>query len=355
MKVSVPGKLMVAGEFAVLEPYQPLVVMAVNRFVQVQLNPATTNELSLLDFNLERLAWHWNSQNVIISEEDSRLRFVQQAMEVSLRYLEENQVVVTPVQLQIHSELDDASGVKYGLGSSAAVVTGVVRSLLTYFLTEKPTDMLVFKIASIAHVITQGNGSGADIAAASFHGVLKYTSFQAEWLLREWEETSSVTDLVRKTWDYLTLERVEFPRDLQVLVGWTGTAASTKHLVAKIKKMKNTAYETFLQESKNAVSMILAGMANDDSPLFLQGIETNRKVLSDLGRIADVPIETRRLYQLAKTAESFHGAGKLSGAGGGDCGIVFVSQETAREEVYVKWGKSGILPLELTVYHGIVE
>src|SRR5699024_11612694 len=136
---------------------------------------------------------------VIISEEDSRLRFVQQAMEVSLRYLEENQVVVTPVQLQIHSELDDASGVKYGLGSSAAVVTGVVRSLLTYFFTEKPTDMLVFKIASIAHVVTQGHGAGADIAAASFHGVLKDTYFHAERLVREAAEALSVTELVRET------------------------------------------------------------------------------------------------------------------------------------------------------------
>src|SRR5699024_10837953 len=98
----------------------------------------------------------------------------------------------------------------------------------------KPTDMLVFKIASIAHVITQGNGSGADIAAASFHGVLKYISFHAEWMLREWEETSSVTDLVRKTWDYMTLVRVDFHSDLQVIVGWTGTAATTKHVVAKI-------------------------------------------------------------------------------------------------------------------------
>src|SRR5699024_595314 len=176
MKVSVPGKLMVAGQFAVLEPYQPLVVMAVNRFVQVQLNPATTNELSLLDFNLERLAWHWNSQNVIISEEDSRLRFVQQAMEVSLRYLEENQVVVTPVQLQIHSELDDASGVKYRLGSSAAVVPAVVCSTLIYFLTEKLTDMRVINAVSIAHVIIKENGLGANIAAGSFHDVLNYAA-----------------------------------------------------------------------------------------------------------------------------------------------------------------------------------
>lgn len=350
MKVSVPGKLMVAGEFAVLEPYQPLVVMAVNRFVHVDLKAAETNELSLLDFQLEKIAWQWDSPNVIIQETDSRLHFVQRAMEVTMCYLEENQVALTPIRLQIHSELDDASGVKYGLGSSAAVVTGVVRSLLTYFLKEKPTDMLIFKIASIAHVLTQGNGSGADIAAASFRGVLKYTSFQAEWLLKEWREASSITDLVLKKWSYLTLERVEFPESLQVLVGWTGTAASTKHLVAKIKQMKNKAYETFLQESKMAVSTILAGMKKGDSTLFLNGIETNRKILSELGRTADVPIETDRLYQLAKSAESFQGAGKLSGAGGGDCGIVFVPRGAERGKVYEKWKQSNIVPLDLTVY-----
>lgn len=350
MKVSVPGKLMVAGEFAVLEPYQPLVVMAVNRFVHVDLEPADTNELSLLDFDLENLAWSWDSKHVVISGEDNRLQFVQQAMEVTMRYLEENDLPLTPVHLRIHSELDDVSGVKYGLGSSAAVVTGVVRSLLTFFLDEMPTNMLVFKLASIAHVVTQGNGSGADIAAASFHGVLKYTSFQAEWLLKEWEETATITGLVIENWKYLTVERVQFPADLQVLVGWTGKAASTKHLVGKIKQMKDKAYETFLKESAAAVSMILKGMDHNDTDLFLRGIEENHNVLSQLGRTANVPIETDQLYQLATSAQSFQGAGKLSGAGGGDCGIVFISRQANPDDIFSIWKEKSITPLDLTVY-----
>lgn len=350
MKVSVPGKLMVAGEFAVLEPYQPLVVMAVNRFVHVDLEPAHTNELSLLDFGLENLAWSWDSKQVVVSREDKRLQFVQQAMEVTIRYLEESDLPLTPVHLRIHSELDDASGVKYGLGSSAAVVTGVVRSLLTYFLDEKPTNMLVFKLASIAHVVTQGNGSGADIAAASFHGVLKYTSFQAEWLLKEWEKATTITGLATENWKYLTIERVQFPADLQVLVGWTGTAASTKHLVGKIKQMKNKAYETFLKESAAAVSMTLKGMDYNDTDLFLRGIEKNRHVLSELGRVASVPIETERLYHLAKAAQSFQGAGKLSGAGGGDCGIVFISKQANPDNIFSIWKEKSITPLDLTIY-----
>lgn len=350
MKVSVPGKLMVAGEFAVLEPYQPLVVMAVNRFVHVNLEPAHTNELSLFDFGLEKVAWSWDSKHVVISQEDKRLQFVHQAMEVTMRYLAENKISLTPVHLQIQSELDDASGVKYGLGSSAAVVTGVVRSLLTYFLNEKPTDILVFKIASMAHVVIQGNGSGADIAAASFHGVLKYTSFQAEWLLKEWEKTTTITSLAIENWKYLTIERVQFPADLQVLVGWTGTAASTKHLVGKIKQMQNKAYETFLKESEAAVSTILKGMDQNDTGLFLRGIEENRHVLSELGRVANVPIETERLHHLANAAKSLQGAGKLSGAGGGDCGIVFISKQAKPDKIFSIWQAQKITPLDLAVY-----
>src|SRR5699024_11349432 len=118
--------------------------------------------------------------------------------------------------LIIKSALDDESGKKDGLGSIASVVTSAVAVILNYFLPIKPADMLIFKLAAISHVKTQGNGSGADIAAATYGGVLEYSSFQADWLLEEIQCTESLTALVEKKWTYLTVKSITIPERLEI-------------------------------------------------------------------------------------------------------------------------------------------
>jgi len=221
---------------------------------------------------------------------------------------------------------------------------------LTEFLVESPDNLLVFKLASIAHVRTQGNGSGADIAASTYHGTLKYTSFQAEWLLEEIALSQEITPLVEKDWIYLSLESVQIPKELTMYVGWTGKAASTKHLVTKIKKMKNKAYEAFLEASEKAVTDILQGMRTGRVNLFLDGIRDNREALAAIGVAAGVDIETPKLNALAMEAEKLAGAGKLSGAGGGDCGIVFIPKGVDVNSLFNQWSYLDITPLDLAIY-----
>ena len=79
---------MVAGEFAVLEPYHQLVVMAVNRFVYATIKESSTNKLYLKDFNLY-LNWYLSDGKVHIKSEDKRINFVESAMNISYRYLSE--------------------------------------------------------------------------------------------------------------------------------------------------------------------------------------------------------------------------------------------------------------------------
>src|SRR5699024_6947572 len=87
------------------------------------------------------------------------------------------------VHLIVKSELADENGIKYGLGSSAAVVVSVVEAILTRFMSKVPQRSLVFKLAAIAHVKTQGSGSGADIAASVYGGLLRYASYQSNLCL----------------------------------------------------------------------------------------------------------------------------------------------------------------------------
>jgi len=353
LTIKTPGKLMIAGEFAVLVPYQRIVVMAVNRFVYTTIQSSQDNMLSLENFNLE-LEWDYVNQKIHIHSDDKRKTFVENAMTTVYTYLWENDIPVTPVHISVRSELNDASGLKYGLGSSAAVVTSVIYAILKKFLPTDPPLSLIFKLASITHVRTQGNGSGADVAASTYGGVLAYTSFQAEWLKKAIETTGSITELVHKDWIYWSVKPIHLPENVQVCIGWTGTPASTSKLVSHVLALRESnpaAFEAFIKRSDMAVMMFLQGAKTGHFPELFRGIKMNRQALVDVGHAADTIIETPLLSALSDMAEQYGGAGKSSGAGAGDCGIAFLPPEINAEEMEQKWKKQGIKPLALTISH----
>ena len=356
IQVKVPGKLMVAGEFAVLEPYYELLAMAVDRFVYATITPAKQYELTLENFDLKQIPWSYNSSGYVqIESTDHRVRFVQTALSIVCQFLLEQGYDIPPFALKIDSQLDDVSGRKYGLGSSAAVVTVTIEAVLKYAYQKHPSLELIFKLASIAHVKTQGNGSGADVAASTYGGVVKYTSFQAEWLLDELKKTARITDLVEKNWTYLSIKPVTLPDHLSLFIGWTGSPASTYDLVNRVGQLKEKHpehYETFLTQSKLAVELILKGIKQNEVDQFLEGIKQNRRCLALLGKHADTEIETPLLTALCEIAEALGGAGKPSGAGGGDCGIAFIPQADPQVEADLKlaWEQAGIVPLDLQLY-----
>lgn len=350
LTIKVPGKLMIAGEFAVLEPNHKLVAMAVDRFVYASLLDSKENRVTLNNLDLIDASWSYKNKAVVISTDDPRARFVEFAMEMALNYLEEQSYSVEPFVLSIKSELDDESGVKYGLGSSAAVVTAVISVILTRYLPKPPAAELVFKLAAIAHVITQGNGSGADVAASSYGGVIEYTSFQAEWLIEAYNKKQSLTALIDQDWIYLSVKEITLPEELHILIGWTGSPASTSQLVNKISVLKTEErqkYEFFLNESESSVRTFLKGVQEKDPELILKGIEHNRQALSQMGKDARVEIETPLLKTLSDLAKQNSGAGKQSGAGGGDCGIAFLTSDKQRDQLCQDWERVGIKPLEL--------
>lgn len=344
---------MVAGEFAVLEKGYPLIVMAVDRYVYTTISDDSTYNFTSENFGLHNLTWQFNGERVIFDDYSPRLKFVTSALKTVMSYLHERKIETTPFAMSVRSELDDEeTGAKYGLGSSAAVVTSVVTAVLEKFLKYRPARSLIFKLAAIAHVRTQGSGSGADIAASTYGGVIYYKSFQANWLTYELRKSKQIIPIIQKKWHYLHIKQIQFPENAHVCIGWTGSPASTKNLVGEIAKLKRTdwsSYKRFLHNSRKAVDIILTGVAKSNEELFFKGINKNRHALARLGTVAKVPIETKKLARLSEAAEQLDGAGKLSGAGGGDCGIAFLRSETDCEQLYEYWKKHDIQPLDIVV------
>lgn len=342
---------MVAGEFAVLIPNHHLAVTAVDRFVYATIEDAEQRTLTLEDYQLEDLSWGYKNGKVTIQSADDRLSFVKEAMEVTCTYLAEAGVEIDHFNLAVRSELDDASGVKYGLGSSAAVVTAVVTAIMARFTKEELDKDVIFKLAALAHVNIQGSGSGADVAASVYGGILQYSSFQAEWLLDASKSAASIHELLEADWIYLSIKRLTLPASVSFCVGWTGNPASTTKLVGRILKLQDDnpqAFKEFLAKSERAVHTLLTGMEEENQELLFSGVKANRKALATVGNNADVSIETALLGTLCDLADGLGGAGKPSGAGGGDCGIAFMPSKSQAEQLFSSWEKVGIKPLSIT-------
>lgn len=354
--VKTPGKLFIAGEYAILEPNQDAVVIAVDRYMKAKIHSSQNNELSLPQIGFPQITWEYDSESGIrFHIDDPKLNFIQNAMKITLQYLEEKNIPIQPFSLHITSELDDSSGKKYGLGSSAAIVVIAISAILHFYKEENEhfdfTNEQVYKLSSIVHYLTQGNGSCADIAASVYGGWLEYSMFRPEWLIKEIELGKNWSEILNTKWPGLKINSITPPSLLVLAVGWTESEAKTSSLVNRVQQLKvkdPELYTQFLQQSQEATQSIVESFVNQNVDMAIESLALNRKALQRLGTFTGVPIETPQLKELIEIAEKY-GSGKSSGAGGGDCGIAFLKDQGELRYLYNEWIEAGITPLEIHV------
>ena len=276
--------------------------------------------------------------------------------------------------VHIESDLDDKkTGKKYGLGSSAAVTVAAVRALCKWYGLTLATPELC-KLAIIASSLVKKSGSGGDVAASAYGGWVLYRAYNREWLKAEVEMIesgdSSLHELLQKKWPRFVVKRLKVGGGLRLLVGWTGSPASSAELVGSVKagvkagaatsdltarehaKTYAKTYEDFCVQSEKCVQKIANALENGDFSALLSGFAQNRALLKDLGEITGTLIETPKLTQLIEVANSAGLPSKTSGAGGGDCGIA-IARAQDFDAVFARikdeWQKSGIEALNLKV------
>ena len=353
IEISVPGKLFIAGEYAVVEPGHPAIIVAVDQFINVTIEGARKNG-SIQSAQYSDLPIRWTRRNgeLVLDHRENPFHYILAAIRLTEKYAQEKGTLLSFYDLKVTSELDNSNGRKYGLGSSGAVTVATVKALNLYY-DLKMDRLTQFKIAALAHLAVQGNGSCGDIAASCYGGWLAFSTFDHEWVLRKQQEWT-LTQLLTSDWPELSIRPLIVPKSLRLLIGWTGSPASTSDLVDQVyqsKEAKEKGYAKFLADSKDCVNRLIDGFLNEDSRTIKKMITENRKLLVGLSSLTGVTIETPALKKLCDLAETYRAAAKSSGAGGGDCGIVIVDQKTGILPLMSAWEKADIIPLPLHVYH----
>jgi phosphomevalonate kinase len=208
---------------------------------------------------------------------------------------------------------------KLGLGSSAAATVAAVGLLWT--AAGGPKDpKRIFDLASAAHNAAQGTpGSGVDIAVSTWGGTIRYLMGG-------------------------DVREIDLPKDLQLTFAWTGQVASTAELIEKTAPLGG------MPEMDTLRDLAAAFADATDAAEWIRIANDYCDAMDALGRTAGADIVTPELRQIATLARTHGGAGKPSGAGGGDLGIAFTVGDDATSRLRAALSEAGLTVLPLTAH-----
>ena len=302
LTASAPGKLVLTGEYAVLDG-APAIVSSVAPRASVRISTGDSFSVTALGFFDGDLAFSVRDGKLDWGADTSPLPLFDCVWE-ALR-----PAVTEPVSIVLDTSAFAVDGEKLGLGSSAALAVALTGALCEWSGSGCNVDELAFR----AHRDFQGGtGSGLDIATSVVGGMIVFT-------LRD-----------------RTVESIPWPEGLEAAVLWSGVASSTASRLAKL-------YKSEPHQSREALAdaAFVAAYAWQDGKLDRVLGETARFGVSlhSFSDAYDLDIYGAGHAVLAALAEHEGLVYKPCGAGGGDTGIA-LGEDTASIRAFVERAES---------------
>lgn len=351
-----PGKLYVAGEYAVVEPGNPAILVAVDRYLTVTVTGRTEKGVGITsDLGPRGVDFRWRDGRLVsYGTERERgagkgLTHVTAAIETVARLLVERGVPAPAFSVSVESGLHD-NGTKYGLGSSGAVTVATL-SAVAAFCGLTLSDEERFRLALLAAAGIDPRGSGGDLAASTWGGWIEYRAPDRSAVLALARDRG-VEEALRVPWPGFRVRRLPAPTGLSWEVGWTGTPASTEALVSDLHQRPwrgTEAHHRFVPATTACVRTAISALERGDGEELLDQVRQARRELALLDEEVALGIFTPRLTALCEAAEALGGAAKPSGAGGGDCGIALLDAGAPQDTTRLRelWSAAGVVPLPI--------
>ena len=310
--VSAPGKLVISGEYVVLEG-APALVVAVDRRAIAQLRSRGGADGS-------PPPGHGSPDRASIPEE------------AAASFAKAQEICgPVPLDLAIDTRALRADERKLGLGSSAAAAAAAAGAVFAYHghdLDDVREPVLAAALAG--HGAVAPEGSGIDVAAAVMGGLLRF--------VRDGDDVST--------------SRLEMPRSMAFAVVWTGTPARTSDLVRAVRELgarDADAYGRAMAGLRTASGSLLDAIAKDDAERAIAATAEHAEAMARLGRAAGAPIVDSRLTRVAEHARAHGGAAKPSGAGGGDVAIAVFPGQAVPEGFETACTRDGMRLLDVAL------
>ena len=301
--VSVPGKLFLAGEYAVLEG-GAAVLTAVGRTATAVFVPGLVPATPL----------------------------VAAACAHAKAALQTRGFDLPAGAARVDTSTFMRAGTKLGLGSSAAAAVAAVAAAFAHSgLDVESEHALLRATADAAHRAAQGGvGSGADIAASVHGGFLRFVRAP---------ESGPPN---------VTIAHLEPPPDLHMVTFWTRSAARTTDFIGGVERLRRdrpAVHARCLADLRAAAGDFASAFATSATATVMAAAHCYAAMVA-LGEEAALPIVMPVVAEAAALAARLGGAAKPSGAGGGDMGIGFFGDKGAADQ-FVAQCPAGVLVLEI--------
>ena len=280
VQASAPGKLVLAGEYAVLAG-APAVVAAIDRRVICRIAASKSGEWSFRSKGFEAHSRH--SRNALPTAPGDPATLAHHALH---RLGVDAGTLPAHLDFEIDSRPCFQGTAKLGLGSSAAATVAVAAALSALGGVEYALPQLL----AIHRDLQGGSGSGLDVAASFEGGVIRYQSGEAQG--------------------------VHWPADIRSVFVYVGWSTETRDLVRRFNRWRGDGEPPELRRLVECAHAV----AEPAAP-FLEALATYVDALDALDRAAGIGIVSEP-HRLATTLARRHGAlYKPCGAGGGDMGV----------------------------------
>lgn len=352
-QIKVPGKLYIAGEYSILTPGHSAIVAAVDRYITFEAGLASREHATIYSEKFMKHPIHWGrrASGQIFLRSKYRFKYVVQAMEVAETYVKEarNTQSLPYYFIRTQTDLKTKSGHKLGLGSSAAITIGTIQIILQLFGIDHDPDLL-FKLGAITHLSLGASGSFGDLAASAYGGLIQYTNFNRDAIINKLPN-ATINELLNSDWNSLDIQQLPIPSNWKLLVGWTGSPSSTHKQIKKApaKDLALESYQIQMNNIQELVTIASSALYSNDFETFSASLNHNQELMKELEKYTGRIIETPMLKAFREINISHHLPSKISGAGGGDCGISWTTNEEIIPILYEEWKQAGITPLKIQI------
>lgn len=315
IETSAPGKLLLIGEYAVLDGASAL-VMAVDRRVGVKLARAQgrAGRLSAAQLGIRRAPMTMDRGELSCPGRlPAALGLTARMVPGILRELGQDPERIVELDLEIDSgALFEAGGdapVKLGLGSSAAVSAALALGLQAWFEAGRigavpDACALLQRWLPVYRSALAGGASGADLAAAFSGGLSEF----------------------RISGERVECRAVEWPAKLFWRAIWVGRAAQTADFVAAYQRWKRArpgAAKAIGRRLGQVAQQAVAGSAEPDA--LIEACDEYAGLLVELGSAMGMQVMSEPHRRLARLGRGCGVVYKSCGAGGGDLGIALAT------------------------------
>lgn len=298
-----PGKLFIAGEYTVLHGGLALLV-PLKLGIQVTLQPSAVWMI------------HNPSFQPNIESYSSLQAFPKSMLRLTLEWFEQYIVSLgkklQPCSIHIESSLSTQAE-KYGLGSSGAIIIALLGALLkAYEIHCSPLQL--YQLGVLVSYQQGGVQSFADLAISAYQMPIIYRAPKINI-----ENKNQGLSLLMQTWPALQIEswatNFAYP-----WVVFTNQAADSKLIVPKVLagltptqwRQKTKLVDAWIKQFITQATIKTIDSLND----LFKSMDTNQVMYSPA------------MKSIISIAHHHHAVSKPSGAGGGDCMLVWPSEKT---------------------------